>query len=142
MITKMIETWKRKLNIGHKVNVNYTDLSKAFDSLNHELLISKLKCYGLDENAVEFFRSYLANHYQCCRINNTLRDWRKILAGVPQGSILGALLFNIFLNILSFLKDASLGNYADDSTPYAYNENLEDKNYLHYLVGFMTNKRC
>ena len=125
-LLKMIETWKTKLNTGHKVGVIYMDLSKAFDSLNHELLIAKLKCYGLDQNAVEFFRSYLSNRYQCCKINNTLGDWRKIIASVPQESILGPLLFNIFLNdIFFFLKDANLGNYADDSTLYVYDKNLE-----------------
>ena len=125
-LLKMIETWKTKLNMGHKVGVIYMDLSKAFDSLNHELLIAKLRCYGLDQNAVEFFKSYLSNRYQCCKINNTLGDWRKIIAGVPQGSILGPLLFNIFLNdIFFFLKNANLGNYADDSTLHAYKKNLE-----------------
>ena len=114
--------------MGHnKVGVIYMDLPKAFDSLNHELLIAKLKFYGLDQNAVEFFRSYhLSNRYQCCKIKNTLEDWRKIIARVPQGSILAPLLFKIFLNdIFFFLKDANLGNYADDSTLYAYNKNLE-----------------
>ena len=73
-----------------------------------------------------FFKSYLWNRYQCCKINNTLGYWRKIIAGVPQVSILGHLLFNIFLNdIFFFLKDANLRNYADDSTLYAYNKNLE-----------------
>ena len=80
-LLKMIETWKTKLNVA---GVIYMDLSKAFDSLNHELLIAKLKCYGLDQNAVEFFRSYLSNRYQCCKTNNTLGDWRKIIAGVPR----------------------------------------------------------
>ena len=60
--------------MDHKVGVIYMDLSKAFDSLNHELLIAKLKCYGLDQHTVEFFRSYLANQYQYCKINNTLGD--------------------------------------------------------------------
>ena len=55
---KMIENWKTKLNMGHKVDVIYMDLSKALDNLNHELLIAKLKSYGLDQNAVEFFRGY------------------------------------------------------------------------------------
>ena len=68
----MIETWKTKQNMGHKVGVIYMDLSKAFGSLNHELSIAKLKCNGLDQNAVEYFRSYLSNHYQCCKINNAL----------------------------------------------------------------------
>ena len=118
----MIETWKTKLNMCHKVGVIYMDLSKAFDSLSHELLIAKLKCYGLDQNAVEFFRSYLSNRYQCCKINNTLGDWRKTIASVHRDLYL---LFNIFLNeIFFFLKDANLGNYADDGTLYAYNKNL------------------
>ena len=55
----MIETWKTKLNMGHKVGVIYMNLSKAFDSLSPELLIAKLKCYALDQHAVEFFRSFL-----------------------------------------------------------------------------------
>ena len=67
-LLKMTETLETKLNMGHKLGVIYMDLSKAFDSLNHELLIAKLKCYGLDQNAVEFFRGYLSNRYQCCKI--------------------------------------------------------------------------
>ena len=77
-LIKMIVTWKTKLNIGHKVGVIYMDLSKAFDSLNHELLIAKLKCYGLDQNAVEFFKSHLSNRYQCCKINITLETGDKL----------------------------------------------------------------
>ena len=63
-LLKMIETWKTKLNMSHKVGVIHMDLSKAFDSLNYELLIVNLKCYGLDQHAAEFFRSYLSNRYQ------------------------------------------------------------------------------
>ena len=54
------------------------DFSKAFVSLNHELLIAKLECYGLDQGTVECFRGDLSNHYQCHKMNNTLRDWIKI----------------------------------------------------------------
>ena len=70
-LLKMIETWKTKLNM---VGVIYMDLSKAFDSLNQELIITKLKCNGLDQIAVKCFRSFLSNRYQCCKIRNTLGD--------------------------------------------------------------------
>ena len=59
----MIDTWNTKLNMALKVGVIYMDLSEAFDSLNHELLIPKLKFYRLDQYAIGFFRSYLPNHY-------------------------------------------------------------------------------
>ena len=62
----MIETWKTKLNIGHKVGIIYMNLSKAFDNhelINHELLIAKLKCYRIDQDAVKFFKSYLSDRY-------------------------------------------------------------------------------
>ena len=101
--------------MGHNVGVAYIDLSNIIDSLIHELLIAKLKCYGLDQHTVDFF-SYLSDRYPCCKINNTLGDWRKIITSVPQGSILGPFFF---------LKDANLRNNADDSTLYAYNKNLE-----------------
>ena len=102
--------------MGNKVGIIYMDLSKAFDSLNHESLIAKLKCQGLEQHAVEFFRSYLSSCYHCCKINNTLGGWRKIIADVPQESILDPLLFNTSINDIFFKKkNASLGNYADDS---------------------------
>ena len=74
-----------------KVGLIYMDLYKAFDGLNNELLFAKLKCYGLNQHAIECFKSYLSKPYQRCKINNTLGDWRKIIAGVPQGSTLGSL---------------------------------------------------
>ena len=112
---RTIESWKAKLNNGSKVGVIIMDLSKAFDSLNHDLLLAKLEAYGLD-NAVSFMRSYLTNRLQRCKINNSFSEWAKISAGVPQRSIVGSLLFNIFINdIFLFLQKCDLTNYADKS---------------------------
>ena len=94
----MIESWKAKLNNGSKVGVMIMELSKAFDSLNHDLLLAKLEAYGLENNAVRFMRSYLTNRLQHCKINNSFTEWAKIFTCVPQGSILGPLLFNNFIN--------------------------------------------
>ena len=110
----MIESWKVRHHNGSKVGVIITDLSKAFFSLNHELLLTKLKAYGLDSNSVIFMKSYLTNRLQRCKIINSFSEWEKVLAGVPQGSILGPLLFNTFLNDIYLFKSLTL-QIADDS---------------------------
>ena len=74
----MIETWKAKLKNRSKVGVIIMDLSKAFDSLNHDLLLAKLEAYGLDNKAVSFMRSYLTNRLQNCKINNSFSEWTNI----------------------------------------------------------------
>ena len=115
---RMIEFWKAKLKSGSKVGVIKMDLSKAFDSLNHDLLLTTLEAYdnigGICNNAVSFMRSYRT----IGKINNSFSEWVKISAGVLQGSILGLLLFNIFINDILFPLKCDLANYADDSATY------------------------
>ena len=107
----MIESCKVRLNNESKVRVIIMDLSKAFDSLNHELLLTKLKAYGLDGSCVTFMKTYLTNRLQRCKINNSFSKWGKIFNGVTQGSILGPLPFNIFLNeIFLSLRKCDLAN--------------------------------
>ena len=80
------------------------DLSKAFNCLPHDLLLLKLKYYGLSDNALKLMESYLTNRMQCVKLGSMQSDFQSILKGVPQGSILGPVLFNIFLNdIFHFL---------------------------------------
>ena len=74
------------------------DLSKAFDCVPHDLLLAKLAAYGVDENFLCYIYSYLLNWKQCMRINNTNSDFLNVISGVPQGSIVGPILFNCFFN--------------------------------------------
>jgi hypothetical protein len=93
------------------------DLSKAFDCIPHELLIAKLSAYGFDKKTLKFFLSYLKGRKQSVNIKGTLSTYMDVLAGVPQGSILGPVIFNIFINDMSNIFDkCSLNNFADDNT--------------------------
>ena len=93
------------------------DLSKAFDCLPHKILLSKLSAYGLSDEAVLLLKSYLSDRKQRIKLNNIVSSWSEIKKGVAQGSILGPLLFNIFINlILYFIEHGTLYNYADDNT--------------------------
>ena len=95
------------------------DLSKAFDTLNQDLLIAKLHAYGFDIIAMKPVKSYLTNRWQMTKVNNSYSSSTEIIHGVLQGSILGPYLFNIYLNDLLFLtSDTDVCNFFQMTTLY------------------------
>ena len=93
----------------------FLDLSKAFNCVDHKILIGKLERYGITGTPLNFFRSYLSDQYQFTRVNSSDSEWRKITCGVPQGSVLGPLLFIIYMNDLAHISRFSVSLYADDT---------------------------
>ena len=121
----MIEAWKKALDEGKVAGAILTDLSKAFDCISHDLLIAKLAAYGFEKSALILVYDYLKGRKQRTKVNGAYSSWREILSGVPQGSILGPLLFNIFINdIFFFLTKCHITNFADDNTPYGIEKEI------------------
>ena len=143
----MLQNWKNMLDKGGYTCAMFMDLSKPFNTVHHDLMIAKLGAYGFSQDDLQYMRSYLTNRQQRIRVNSNFSTWENIIAGVPQSSMLGPLLFNIFINdLFLFVSNSFLSNYGDDITLYAFGFNLEEiKNTLHFdfdLVSKWFEENC
>ena len=112
----MQEKRKKGLSKEENMSVMFIGSPKAFDTINHGLLLSKLPAYGFSKQALSFRCSYLKNRRRGVQINNKFSSLKQVISGVPPGSIDEPLIFNLFINdIFLFIYFSTLSNYADDN---------------------------
>ena len=122
---RLIQKWQAELDSGGYVGTILMGISKAYDCLSHDLLIAKLEAYGLDVGSLNFLLDYLSLRKYRTKVGSSYSKWSEICRGIPQGSILGPLMFNIFLNnILFFVEKSGICNFAGDNTVYSCRKDL------------------
>ena len=121
----LLEKWKRVVDSDEMFGALLTDLSKAFDCLDQKLLIAKLNANGFSLPVLKLVHDYLSNRKQRTKVNRTYSSWLEIVLDLPEGSILGPLLSNIFLTDLFFiLNDVGIASYTDYNNPYVIADDI------------------
>lgn len=126
-LNNIIDEWKDALEDSNSILAVFLDFQKAFETIDRSILLNKLKSYRIGENALKFFSSYLESRTQRVKVNNVLSEPRTNNLGVPQGSILGPVLFIIYINDLkASLQYCKMKLFADDTLIYAYSKQIEE----------------
>ena len=126
-LLEVMEIWTEIIDKGGSIDCVYLDFAKAFDKVPHKRLIEKLKAYGIEGKIVNWISDFLHNRQQVVQINNAKSTPSKVKSGIPQGSVLGPILFIIFINDLPDTIESSLKIFADDTKIFRIVESLADK---------------
>ena len=118
LLLTAVDDWAKTLNSHHSTHCLFLDLSKVFDSVPHKRLLLKLRHYGVGGSLLSWLRCFLTTRRQCVILNGSFSLWLPVISGVPQGSILGPLLFSVYLNDLANFVHCKFKLFADDITLY------------------------
>ena len=128
-VTQLLETleiWTDALDRGESLDTIYLDFMKAFDTVPHQRLATKLQKYGIEGNTLRWIQSFLTGRKQQVIVNGCKSSFKEVLSGIPQGSVLGPILFVIFINDLPEIVSCGIKLFADDAKIYRTVNSMED----------------
>ena len=114
-LLEIMNHWTSAFDSSSQIDCIYLDFQKAFDSVSHKLLIHKLKSYCISDSILQWLTSFINNRQQAVQISGTISTWIKVTSGVPQGSILGPLMFLLFVNDIPKIVSSNIMLFADDT---------------------------
>ena len=126
----VLENWTLTIDTGHPVDVIYLDFKKAFDSVPHQRLLTKLKSFGIGDTIRNWLESFLTGRTQRVIVNGAVSNWSNVKSGIPQGSVLGPILFVLFINDLPDAISSEVKIFADDTKIYRPIVTIQDKQLL------------
>ena len=129
-LLEFMEEVTEAIDRGEEVDVIYSDFAKAFDKAPHKRLLSKLKGYGIKGNFYDWIKDFLSNRKQRVVINGKFSHWIRVTSGIPQGSVLGPIMFLIFINDLPDVLNCCMKLFADDAKLYMPIINCHDEEIL------------
>ena len=130
-VTQLIEVckkWTDELDNKNNIDIIYLDFQKAFDTVQHQRLLKKLKGYGIQGKVLCLIESFLKNRKQRVQVNGSSSDWADVSSGIPQGTVLGPTLFLIYINDLPDVVHSFVKRFADDAKIYAIFNTQEEAN--------------
>ena len=129
-LLQCLDEWTKAVDDGDQTHIIYLDFSKAFDSVPHKRLIMKMRQYGIQSDILQWCKSFLTNRQQKVVVNGQHSQWASVMSGVPQGSVLGPLMFVIFINDLPDVVESCVKLFADDVKLFRRTRTTEDKDKL------------
>ena len=137
-LLNVMDSWTKVLDRGESIDIVYLDFMKAFDTMPHERLIGKLKSYGIEYYTLRWIQAFLSDHVQQISVSGINSEWANVTNGIPQGSVLGPILFVLYINDLPENIVSNVYIFADDTKVFKTINHPDDQHTLQNDLDYLT----